>query len=96
MDNCAVLCQLGYYPMTLLTSFMVQPLPSVLFRHTGDFTDPHQRPQVRRLSRWLIARQALVREPHRTPCLDRDTQLRMRKDLSGPHLPYVKRKLCAT
>jgi O-antigen/teichoic acid export membrane protein len=50
----AVLYQLGYYPMTLLSSFLVQLVLPVLFSRAGDGTDPDRMAQSHRLNRVLL------------------------------------------
>ena len=51
----AVLYQLGYYPMALLTNSMVQLLSPMLFRRAGDASDVVRMDEVRRLSRRLLS-----------------------------------------
>ena len=51
----AALYQLGYYPMTLLSGFLVQLVSPVLFSRAGDGTNPDRMAQSHRLNRvlWL-------------------------------------------
>jgi len=51
----AALYQLGYYPMTLLSGFLVQLVSPVLFSRAGDGTDPDRMAQSQRLNQvlWL-------------------------------------------
>src|SRR5438445_2570781 len=46
----AALYQLGYYPMTLLSGFLVQLVSPVLFSRAGDGTDPARMAQSYRLN----------------------------------------------
>jgi len=46
----AALYQLGYYPMTLLSGFLVQLISPVLFSRAGDGTDPARMAQSHRLN----------------------------------------------
>jgi O-antigen/teichoic acid export membrane protein len=50
----AALYQLGYYPMTLLSSFLVQLISPVLFSRAGDGSDPERMAQSHRLNRLLL------------------------------------------
>lgn len=50
----AVLFQLGYYPITLLYSFVAQLVTPVLFNRAGDASDRNQLAQARRLNLKLL------------------------------------------
>jgi O-antigen/teichoic acid export membrane protein len=50
----AALYQLGFYPMTLLSGFMVQLASPVLFSRAGDGTSPDRIAQSQRLNRMLF------------------------------------------
>ena len=50
----AVLVQLGYYPITLLSGIMVQWISPVLFRRAGDGADQARVAHARRLNRLMI------------------------------------------
>lgn len=51
----AVLYQLGYYPITLLSGLMMQLITPVIFSRAGDGTDPRRLRRTRQANRWLIA-----------------------------------------
>jgi O-antigen/teichoic acid export membrane protein len=51
----AVLYQLGYYPIALLTNSMVQMLSPILFRRAGDASDAARMDEVRRLGGRILA-----------------------------------------
>lgn len=50
----AALYQLGYYPMTLFSGFLVQLASPILFSRAGDGTDPGRMAHSRRLNRGLL------------------------------------------
>ena len=50
----AALYQLGYYPMTLLSGFIVQLVSPVLFSRAGDGTNPDRMAQSHRLNRMVF------------------------------------------
>jgi O-antigen/teichoic acid export membrane protein len=50
----AALYQLGYYPMMLLSGFLVQLVSPVLFSRAGDGTNPDRMAQSHRLNRMLL------------------------------------------
>ncbi len=51
----AVLYQLGYYPITLLSGMMIQLIEPVLFSRAGDGTDAGRMAHARRLNNLLVA-----------------------------------------
>lgn len=53
VGNYAVLYQLGYYPITLLTGMMLQFLLPILYQHTGDASNLKKNADVTRLS-WQL------------------------------------------
>jgi len=55
----AVLYQLGYYPITILTGLMVQLVTPVFFQRAGDASDPSRMQQVHTLN-WRLTMVALL------------------------------------
>jgi len=56
----AVLYQIGYYPITLLSGFMVQLVSPVLFNRAGDGTDPARMNHTHRLNHILVSGSILL------------------------------------
>jgi O-antigen/teichoic acid export membrane protein len=50
----AVLYQLGYYPVQLLSNLMIALISPVLYARAGDATDPSRMYEARRLNQWII------------------------------------------
>jgi O-antigen/teichoic acid export membrane protein len=50
----AVLYQLGYYPVLLLSNLITALISPVLFARVGDATDPNRMRDARRLNQWII------------------------------------------